>query len=971
MAVAVCSECGEVNPPNARFCVACGAAVPLRRAAEERKVITVVFIDLVGSAATDSQDPEDIAARLLPYYERLRIELERHGGTVERFFGDAIVAIFGVPIIHEDDPERAVRAALAAFETLRELNAADTWADLKIRVAVNTGEGLVAVGARPEAGETVAFGSVMNTAERLQAAAPVNGILVGELTYRATSGVFEYRDAGAIPIKGRSDPVSAWEVIGFRRSTRAAGRPGGLFVGRDDDLRELVDQWEMTRSRKRPALAVVVGSPGLGKTRLLSEFAFRVDGDCAVLRGRCLPYGEGITYWPVAEIVESAAGILKSDADPAVSAKLTALVERLDTADSSEAQMIAAAAADVIGARGVSGRPTADHLLQSELHWALRRLLLLVAFERPLVVQVEDLHWAEPTLLELLQYFVTADEQAALLVVGTARPDLLEWAESLFDSCERVIRLHELADDASRALLADLGGPMIASGADADRILEVAAGNPLFIEEIVRVVQERRPEWDVTTTMDSSLAVPVNLQALIASRLDQLPFKAKSVAELAAVVGEVFWPGALCHLFDEAGAADIVDEGLVTLVQRDIVRRNSASTIADEREYAFKHVLLRDVAYARLPKSRRVELHRRFAAWARMLPGDEDVEIVAWHLERACLFAKDVKRIATSPPIGEAITALSRAAEKAKRREGHREAESFLKRALALVDESDPAALEIRVAHVNALLGLGKVEEALQTALSARAEAVSRGRLDLAVEASMGLCAIAHRQGLSDEARERVAELDAVAAECQDRRLQLRATLVSASLKGDMEGALAEARDELEDAAAIAEEIQDTPLVVEAYLRMGFHSTNMGELSRAEAELERCSCLAAEMGNRRDEARANCALGIIRYLRGDGEEGERLAIETMALLERTGETFFQVQNLAALAECNLARGDTATAERYLREALGIALREASVFTAEVCRLLVETLVRSGRIDEASEMSIWATQYSRAPQMIST
>ena len=322
-----CAKCGQENPDIARFCLSCGKPLAVPQVPEqERKLVTVVFTDLVGSTARAEQlDPEDVRAMLDPYHDLLRAELERFGGTVEKFIGDAVMALFGAPVAHEDDPERAVRAALAIRDAIAELNASDSWLDLHIRTGINTGEALVKLEARPSEGEGMAAGDVVNTAARLQSAAPVDGILVGEETYRETRKAIEHRERDPIEAKGKTIPVPVWEVIGLREVGRRRPTSEVRLVGRNEELEQLLMLWEEVQETKASASAVLLGLPGIGKTRLLEEFVSRVDG-AAVHWGRCLSYGEGITYWPVIEILKDAAGILHDDDDAAVSLKLGELL---------------------------------------------------------------------------------------------------------------------------------------------------------------------------------------------------------------------------------------------------------------------------------------------------------------------------------------------------------------------------------------------------------------------------------------------------------------------------------------------------------------------------------------------------------------------------------------------------------------------------------------------------------------------
>src|SRR5882672_4715966 len=398
--MSVCASCGKELPGEFPFCPFCGAALtgaPPGLVHEERKVVTVLFADLVGfTTRAEAMDPEDVRALLSPYYARLRAELERFGGTVEKFIGDAVVALFGAPIAHEDDPERAVRAAIAVRRAVEELNAVDGWLNIHIRTAVHTGQAFVIPSASAIKGEMLAAGDVMNTAARLQSGAPVDGIVVGEATYRATSTHFDYREAEPVEAKGKAELIPIWEVVAERETPDqpAARTP---LVGRSTELAVLSELWDKARDEGRPQLVTVLGAPGIGKSRLLLALGERAEKDGIAHWGRFLPYGEGITYWPVTEILKSAAAIRHDDDPMAISAKLGALLESLPISDLDELRTMAAAAANLLG---VATTPlatySAEEIGQSELHWGIRRLLQLLAANHPLLLVFEDLHWAEP-----------------------------------------------------------------------------------------------------------------------------------------------------------------------------------------------------------------------------------------------------------------------------------------------------------------------------------------------------------------------------------------------------------------------------------------------------------------------------------------------------------------------------------------------------------------------------------------------
>src|SRR5256884_6173196 len=424
-----CLACGQENPVGFKFCGACGAPLdaPAPAAREERKIITVLFADLVGfTSRAEKLDPEDVRALLSPYYTRLRHELERHGGTVEKFIGDAVVALFGAPVAHEDDPERAVRAALAIRAAIAELNEGDATLELEVRIAVNTGEALVALGSRPELGEGMASGDVVNTAARLQSAAPVNGILVGEATYRGTSHTIEYRDAAPVEAKGKANPVPAWEAIAARAryGFDVEQRPRTRLVGRERELDVLAGAFDRVRKDLSPQLVTLVGVPGIGKSRLIAELFHVVDRDPELIhwrQGRSLPYGEGLSYWAVAEVLKSQLGILETDSTETAEAKLRASVTEA-IGDSQEAGWIERHLRPFVGL-DVAVAEGADRRTEAFAAW--RRFLEGVAEGSLIVLVFEDLHWADDGLLDFVDYLADWASGVALLIVGTARPELL------------------------------------------------------------------------------------------------------------------------------------------------------------------------------------------------------------------------------------------------------------------------------------------------------------------------------------------------------------------------------------------------------------------------------------------------------------------------------------------------------------------------------------------------------------------
>ncbi len=971
-----CIDCGTENPAQARFCLACGT--PLAEApaptppSEERKVITAIFVDLVGSTARSEQlDPEDVKALVAPYHARVRAELERHGGTFEKFSGDAILALFGSPKAHEDDPERSVRAGLAVRRAIAELNAEDQWLDLHIRIGIHTGEALVMLGARPSEGEWSAAGDVLNTAARIQSAAPTDGILVGEQTYLAAQHAFDFREAEPIEAKGKSEPVAVWEVVAEREATEARPRSELQFIGRLEELEELSGFCQAALDEPHAGIATILGSPGIGKSRLLLELVHRLEERCDVHWGRCLSYGEGITYWPVQEIVEDFAGILRSDDAEGKAAKLAALLESLGTTDKDELRSVAAAVSNLTGASTTPlGTYSAVEIGQSELHWGIRRLLELRAELRPTVIVLEDLHWAEPTLLELLAFIGQSAGPAPLLVLGTARPEARESGSPIFVSDQRhlALELDALSSKDSVMLIAEL----VPAGVQVpvDRLLEVAGGNPLFLEETVRMIAESGE------SLDEQLPVPSNLNALITSRLDQLGVTEKLLAQNASVIGTTFWPEAVAAM---NGIGGDLEQGLAELEHRDLVRPGNASRITGEREFAFKHVLIRDVAYGQLPKGRRAVLHRKFADWVVELPRVEDElsEIVAYHLEQACLTARTVARPLETPPVDAAVDALSRAAGKAERREGFREAERFYTRALELADEADVATRsELRFRRARMLVGRGDLKFAREELTEVAEATAGTDLLSLRCAVLLTLANVDWKQGQAADERARLAEAADLAQQVGDPRLEILTAFELANVRAWFDGEAAAAVDDLRGAMQSAKAYGDRPLLAEAYLRLGSELYNLGLLAEAEEVFECAAALAGEEGSHRDEARATTLLGRVKYLRGDDKVAETLALQALEWLERTGDTFLQIQNLRWLSRYDLDRGDLEQAESRLRAALPLALEVGGWLTIDIYRHLAEVLVRSGRVDDARELVAFAARsvpeedhYARAAHLV--
>ncbi len=618
-----CSSCGKENPEGAKFCNECAAPlaeIAPPQALEERKIVSVLFCDLVGfTAASEQQDPEDVRARIRPYHARLRQEIERYDGTVEKFVGDAVMAVFGAPVAHEDDAERAVRAGLRILKAIEELNEADPELGLQVRVGINTGDALVALGARPEQGEGIVTGDVVNTAARIQTAAPVNGVAVAEQTYRATRRVFEYEPLAPVSLKGKAEPVSLWhpKAARFGRDVLRYETP---FVGRDLEKPLLIGTFERAAQQRSLQLVTVVGEPGVGKSRLATELFAYVDAKPGLTRwrqGRCLPYGEGITFWALGEIVKAEAGILESDSAEVATAKLEVAV----SPEEPERQWLLQRLAPLVGVE--AGSPAE----RQELFTAWRRFFEGLASTNPTVLVFEDLHWADDALLAFLEYLAEWSQGVPLLVLCAARPELYErrpgWGAGLRNAT--TINLSPLSDRETAELVSHLvTGTMLGRELEG-AILERAEGNPLYAEEFVRLLADRGLD------ALSEAAAPESVQALIAARLDTLSPDRKSLLQDAAVIGKVFWSGAV----GEVGERDEgeVQLALHELARKELVRPARTSSMEGESEYSFWHLLVRDVAYSQIPRAERARRHVAIAGWLERKAGErvEDLAEVLTH----------------------------------------------------------------------------------------------------------------------------------------------------------------------------------------------------------------------------------------------------------------------------------------------------------------------------------------------------
>jgi class 3 adenylate cyclase/tetratricopeptide (TPR) repeat protein len=696
----LCARCGHANPDAAKFCSECAA--PLRAegvaAAEERKTVSVLFCDLVGfTEASDQADPEDVRARLRPYHHRVRHELERYGGTVEKFIGDAVMAVFGAPAAHEDDPERAVRAGLQILEAIAELNESDPGLRLQVRIGVNTGEAVVSLQARPERGEAIVAGDVVNTAARIQAGAPVNAVAVSEETFRQTERTFTYEPLAPVDAKGKSRPVPVHRALEARSrfGSDLVATSQTPFVGREVEKTLLQGLFDRCARDSTVEVVTLVGEPGVGKSRLCGELFRYIDEREELVRwrqGRCLPYGEGITFWALGELVKSHAGIFESDAPDVAAAKLDGALPDVEERDWLKARLLPLVGVD--SGEGAS---------REESFSAWRRFVEAIAADGPAVIVVEDLHWADAALLDFLSYFAEWAAGVPILLLCTARPELFErhpsWGGGTRNA--HTINLPPLSKDETGRLVQGLL-ELTASEQVRETILDRAGGNPLYAEEFVRLFAERG-----FGETGETLAFPESVQALIAARLDTLAPERKALLQDAAVVGKVFWSGALAAMAG-IGEQD-VELALHELSRKELVRPARRSSMEGESEAAFWHVLIRDVAYAQIPRAARARKHRAAAAWLETKAGDRvgDLsDVLAHHQEQALELARAAGDDAiAAAALGDARRMLELAGDRARSLDLPR-ADGFYRRALALHEPDDPAQAPLLLKAGEVVVGL-------------------------------------------------------------------------------------------------------------------------------------------------------------------------------------------------------------------------------------------------------------------------
>jgi class 3 adenylate cyclase/tetratricopeptide (TPR) repeat protein len=950
--VRVCAQCGHENADDARFCNACAAPLAAVSRASVRKTVTVLFCDLVGSTALGERaDPELLRELMAGYHAQLRTILERHGGTVEKFIGDAAMAVFGVPQVHEDDALRAVRAA-------REIGDAVTRLELRARVGVNTGA--VVAGE----GETLVTGDAVNVAARLEEAASPGEILLGAGTQVLVRDAVRSQPVEPIELKGKADPVPAYRLLDLLPEAPAFTRPYDIpFVGRETELGLLARALAVADEQRLPQLATIVGPPGIGKSRLVRELVQR--SGARVLVGRCLSYGDGITYWPVAEIVSQVG-------DP------HAVLAAEDDGELAASRIAAAV-----------GSAEAAPASSEEIAWGVRKLLEVLARERPLIVVVDDIHWAESTLLDLIEYVATFTHDARLFLLCIARPDLFErrpgWAAPKPNGSLLMLKpLGERETDTLIRKLRDVPDDM------KSRIVEAADGNPLFVEQLVAMHAE---------SGNSALELPPTLQALLAARIDGLAPDERAVLERGSVEGKFFHRGSVVALLPERARAGVGGH-LMTLVRKELIRSDSATVPGDDG-FRFGHILIRDAAYDSLPKRLRAELHERFADWLEARLGREaPVEILGYHREQAYRYRSELeplderaRRLAL-----EAGLLLAEAGRRARERGDSAATCSLLGRAADLLTDGDAELPSVLVPLANATFDAGKLPPALEILRRAEAAASATAQRGIELRARMDELYILIFGDPAQQIGAALAEAEAAIAELEqlgDAEALVSAWAVVAQVgnmriddalwkKGAVQGlecarraglrreaaeatrtlaaALVYGATPVDEAIPLAEQaLAEFPEERPGEVLLAMLYAFAGRFAQAREVIQRQRGRLLELGQRMQYARHSMHVGWIGMLAGRPEQAEQELREGAELLDAGGERSWLSTVAAVLAEVLYRLGRDEEAEEWTLRCEQAASPEDALSQALWRATRAKVLARRGEAERAVRLSIEAVQ----------
>ena len=945
----LCAACGVENPDIARFCLACGTQLAEARPAQEtRKVVTIVFSDLKGSTSLgEALDSEALREVMTRYFDAMRGELEHHGGVIEKFIGDAVMAVFGLPRLHEDDALRAVRAAAGMQRALEELNGELQrvyGVQLANRTGVNTGE---VVAGDPSTGQRLVTGDAVNVAARLEQAAGEQEVLLGELTYRLVRDSVEVEEVEPLALKGKSEPVPAYRLVRVKDTGDVEVSRGAPLVGRERELETLEAVFDAAVATSTARLATIVADAGVGKSRLTAEFLDRIADRAVAFRGRCLPYGDGITFWPLAEALKAAAGIVNEDTGDTALAKLSELT---DPAGAEVTERLAA----MIGIRP-------EPFPMEELAWAMRRFLEHAAAERPVALVVEDVHWAEPSLLELIDQLVQAIDEAPVLVLCPARPTLVEQSPD-FGTGERATRVvvEPLGDDASREMVESLLGGAALDTDVLDRVVTAAEGNPLFAEQLLRmlidegVLLRENGAWRAAGPL-SDLHVPPTIQALLAARLDVLAPGERSVIEPASVVGYVFAEAAVTALAPPELSPRVASE-LTTLAQKQLVQRVDN---VDESHHRFQHIMIRDTAYDGILKRARADLHERFVAWADEVNTDrgaEFEEILGYHLEQAWTYLSELGPLdERGRAIGEeGSRRLAASGRRAFARGDVPAAETLLGRAAALLPAEHPDRLRLLPDHGEALLMIGRFDEATAV-LEESIRHAGIAPAD-AARAQLALLLVRLRTGGEGWSPETVEE-------------DIHATISVFESAGD-EAGLAMAWRLLAWAAGTACRFGDA---AEASRRAVEHARRAGDLRQerraatayaaaaslgptlVDEAIDRCeAAMEQTAGDRQSEGHLLAVLAGLYGMQGEFGHARSLAARSRSIFEELGLRMETARLGLDTSAIERLAGDLEGAARDLRSAYDALDAVGERFAlSTIAGFLAQTLLEQGDLEEAS------------------
>lgn len=954
--VQVCPRCGEENPDRFRLCGICGTKlVPEQPPPDVRKTVTILFCDLKGSTSLGEKlDTESLREVLNLYFSEMKRVLEAHGGTIEKYIGDAIMAVFGLPRLHEDDALRAVRAAAEMQLVLAEVNErleAGWGVRLENRTGINTGE---VVAGEVTSGQRLVTGDAVNTAARLEQAAPAQGVFISQSTYRLVKDAVEVESVEPLELKGKEERVPAYSLIAVHGDEGVARRHDAPMVGRTGELEVLRSTLDRSIVWRGPELITVFGPAGVGKSRLLHEFTKGERDRVIALRGRCLSYGEGVTFWPLTEVITGAAGIGDGDSLDQALAKLAGLM-------GAEDEHIIERVAAAIGL-------SAEQFPVEETFWAAAQFFERLAVRKPVVVLIEDIHWAEKTFLELIRHVVDSS-QASIVVVCTARPDLLEvhpeWAEEAANV--RSMTLELLSEEESSSIVENLLGTSAFPAAVRTRIMEASEGNPLFVEQMLSMLVDdgilRRDEdrqWILASDL-GSFAIPPSISALLTARLDRLGVVERSVIERGSVVGQVFWRGAVEELAGEE-LYEAVGKSLGTLERKELIRPQE-STLSGQEAYRFSHQLIRDAAYHGLLKRTRADLHERLVDWLERIVPDrmmEYDEIRGYHLEQSYMI---LLQLGPLDERGEELGRrgaryLSSSGKRALARGDLPAAANLLRRAAGLLPIANPTRLQLLLDAGEALIEQGEFMLAEGVLVGAGQEAAAqpdRG-LELTIQVALMRLRYTTESGETrDDVVQEVERTIPVLEEAGEYEGLSRAWkfLTHVHWTASRYGAAKEAAERVVYHAQQA----GNRLMETRFLPAFAMCALYGPTPVTEA-LVLCRQLQAQAeGDRRTEGLVLYARSHLEAMQGQFDEARDLYRKSRAILEEFGWNFHAALTSITSGQVEMLAGDPIAAEAELRRDFE-KLEEMGErdYLPTIAAYLSEALYQQGRFDEALEFS---------------